>query len=653
VSANPYFQGYADWLRWRAGRFTAGPPQLLQQYGIQLGDPNARFAALPVAFTEITGIPSLARWGQAIVQNRPIAEVEREYFERLAKELRVDPEEFKKRVGQAELFAALTALPLAVPLSKAEAIQLAKAVGAGFAGVGLPTAIIRGAQGYTDEALKAFIETGLAGSVLADAAMALREAAARLTPDRINAIRQQVRQRIEAAWRNPELDQFEREVAEALKALKEGDASKYDSLLKQFEEWQRKLDEVKKLYEAKQRGQLSPEDEARYYRLLQEVSKIKDKYEILKQYIDAARELGIEAAGRQKEFESRTISDLARAAQEAPPGPPPKPLHEKLMEMDLERLQQLVRNPQMLSRLARRFGVDEQILAEQVAGVLRSRQWERLSNLPTEELRKILMSDDLLKKYASELNMDVVKLRERLEELLQQRLGLAPPPEPPKPMPERPPIERLTERPPETQFRPPEGGTEVATKQGQVLIVRAREEPRPEVRRLEELPSVRERLRAVARLRERARERPRREEPQRAEEVQRERIDKPQKQHEDQPQRERADQPAGESAAEKTVDKTAERAAAEKVVEERGVLLLDRDALRVIVPALPAYVFALPAPLVLAMISREFGMPVALPPDVPRPGPREPFGRWLDRVFAGFGFTWRSLAAQKEMFVFA
>jgi hypothetical protein len=46
-------------------------------------------------------------------------------------------------------------------------------------------------------------------------------------------------------------------------------------------------------------------------------------------------------------------------------------------------------------------------------------------------------------------------------------------------------------------------------------------------------------------------------------------------------------------------------------------------------------------------------MPVALAPGIPRPSPREPFGAWLDRVFAGTGFTWRTLAAQREVFVFA
>ncbi|MFZ8840088.1 MAG: hypothetical protein ACO2PM_14505, partial [Pyrobaculum sp.] len=82
---SPYFQPYADWLKQRPGRFTAGPPQLLNQYGIQLEDWRLKPIATLHGLAEITGIPTLARWIQAIVQNRPIAEVEKEYFQRIAK----------------------------------------------------------------------------------------------------------------------------------------------------------------------------------------------------------------------------------------------------------------------------------------------------------------------------------------------------------------------------------------------------------------------------------------------------------------------------------------------------------------------------------------------------------------------------------------
>jgi hypothetical protein len=71
------------------------------------------------------------------------------------------------------------------------------------------------------------------------------------------------------------------------------------------------------------------------------------------------------------------------------------------------------------------------------------------------------------------------------------------------------------------------------------------------------------------------------------------------------------------------------------------------------IPLLPASVFAMPAAVVLPLLSRAVGAPIALAPDLPKPSPRESFGSWLDRVFAGSGFSWRSLAAQKEAFVFA
>lgn len=661
MSANPYFQPYADWLRWRAGRFTAGPPQLLSQYGIQLGDPNARFAALPIAFTEITGIPSLVRWGQAILQNKPIAEVEKGYYTRLAHELGVDPEEFKKRVEQATMHAALVALPLAVPFSKAEAVRLAEALGIGFGFVGGPTAIIRSAQGYQEETLKAFIETGLAGSVLADVASALKDLAARLPPDKIDAVHRQItrQQRNLIQQITPEDVAFEREVVEALRALKSGDTSKYDALVRQFEEWQKTVDEFKRLYEARQKGPLSPEDEARYTKLLQEVARIRDRYDILKSYIDTAREMGLELQARQIQFEGRTVEDLARAAGEMPPGPPPKDFMMWLEKVDLGILQKLVKDPATLSRFARRFGVDEQTLAERAALFLRERQWENLANSPAEELRKILMDESLLRKYASELGLEELKLRERLEELLQQRMGLAPPKV--ETSPERPPIEPIRK---EAQFRPPE--TEVEGGRGQVLIVKAEEEPKLTVRRLEELPSVEERLRAIARRRLRTREKELERELERirgtaedAERVRRRRPEEERGQRTDQTtdsttgDRDTAGQPTRtDGTTDQTTHTTTDRIAT-VTTGEREVVVLGRNTLRMFIPALPAYVFAMPAVTVLAMIGRAVGAPVTLPPNMPRPLPREPFGNWLDRVFAGSGFSWRSLAAQRESFVFA
>jgi hypothetical protein len=102
-----------------------------------------------------------------------------------------------------------------------------------------------------------------------------------------------------------------------------------------------------------------------------------------------------------------------------------------------------------------------------------------------------------------------------------------------------------------------------------------------------------------------------------------------------------------------TPTKTVEREVQKVTEKVREVVVLDRDAIRIIVPALPAPIFAMPATVVLPVISRMLGMPVALAPGIPRPLPRETFGAWLDRVFAGTGFTWRSVAAQRETFVFA
>ena len=125
-----------------------------------------------------------------------------------------------------------------------------------------------------------------------------------------------------------------------------------------FRSWQAKIDEFKKLYEARQKGPLPPEDEARYTKLLREVAEIRDKHELLKQYINAARESGLEAGARRMELERRTIEDLARAAQEVPLGPPRRDLMEWLQKVDIDFLQRLVRDQNLLPRYAKRFGVD-------------------------------------------------------------------------------------------------------------------------------------------------------------------------------------------------------------------------------------------------------------------------------------------------------
>ena len=674
---SPYFQPYAELLKQRPGRFTAGPPQLLSQYGIQLEDWRLKPIATLHGLAEITGIPTLARWIQAIVQNRPIAEVEKEYFSRIARELQeagigVSEEALRRRVEQATMHAAVTALPLAVPLSRAEAAMLAKSLGVGFGFVGGPTAIIRAEQGYKDEALKAFIEAGLAGTVLTDVAMALKGLAAGATPEKLAAVRQAVQQRQTAGWRDPEADAFMKEIEDALLALKRGDTSRYDSLLRRFEEWRGKVDEFNKLYEARQKGPLSPEDEARYTKLLREVSEIRDRYDLLKQYVEAARMSGLEAGVRRAEFERRTIEDLARAAQEAPPGPPRRDLTEWLQRVELNFLQKLIGDKNMLARYARRFGVDEQTLAERATLFLKERRWENMANMPPGELKKILLDESLLKKYAAELNVAEDRLRAFIEDVLQGRMGVkAPAPEKPGPQqpasekPElaKPPIERV-ERMKEHQFKPPE--TEVGSRGGQVLVVRAEEELRPLVRRLDDLPDVQARLRALLEMRRRGR----REEVE-PQKVRGEVEGTPGKVKDGQgePGRTTPGRTTGEESGRttdtvpgRTTDQTPDTATPTKTVERevqkvtekvREVVVLDRDAFRAIIPMLPASVFAMPAVVILPMISKMLGMPVALAPNLPKPLPRETFGAWLDRVFAGTGFTWRSVAAQRETFVFA
>jgi hypothetical protein len=220
----------------------------------------------------------------------------------------------------------------------------------------------------------------------------------------------------------------------------------------------------------------------------------------------------------------------------------------------------------------------------------------------------------------------------------------------------KPPIEPI--KPPETQFRPPE--TEVETRGGQVLVVRAEEEPRLTVRRLDDLPTVQARLQYLLRRRRRldeeaardwnrlreeadGQQRPR--EEARREDTARTTDETPNKTRDETPAKTVDETP--NKTADETLAKTADRAV------EREVLVLDRDALRMLIPALPAPIFAMPAAAVLPLLSRIVGMPVALAPGLPKPSPRESFANWLDRVFAGTGFTWRSLAAQREAFVFA
>jgi hypothetical protein len=485
------------------------------------------------ALGELSGLPSLYRWGKAIWTGLPYPVIEKEYYTPLYKQMQniglVPPdyilqnmsEEDKKKlqamgvptsvedvagqVGGRSLVFSMAAVPGLAGASPQLLKQLAVEAALGFGIPGTMAAATRVVQGYPQEALPAFFDVGLSSTILMDAASILKGLATNITPDRFNVIRQQVLQKRGASpWRDPEGGAFVKQIEDAILSLKRGDTSKYDALVKQFEEWQKTINEFNKLYELRQKGQLSPEDEWRYTKLLQEVAKIRDKYDILKSYIDTARGMGLEARGRQLEFESRTAADLVRASQEMPPGPV-RDIFKTLQEMDYERLWRIVNNLAARANLAKRLGIDEQTLLEQATTFLKQRQWEKLSQFSPDELKRILTDRDLLKKYSSEFGMSEDDLIIKVEEILQQRNGAAPPTEQPKPpetqptLPElpksdvRPPIRRTPGR--EAQFRPPE--TEVTTQGGQVLTVEPKE--RPTVRRLDTLPDVETRLKILRR----------------------------------------------------------------------------------------------------------------------------------------------------------
>jgi hypothetical protein len=675
------------------------------------------------ALAELTGIPTLYRWGRAIWERRPIHEIEHEYFQHIFRQLqqlgataptRLEvpqrgiipadyiaegrrasptvhvprqvshiiatdmPEDLKKRlqavgvptspedvaaaVAGRSMVLAPTVLPGMAGITRETAKQLAKVAAAGFGVGGTGAAAVRTVQGFPEEAPKAFLEVGLASTVAADAAAVLRALAAGASAPQLRAAAQQVLRRRQEMrgleWRDPEGEAFVKEVEDALLRLKKGDTSKYDALVRQFEDWQKKVEEFQKLYELKQRGELPPDKESEYTKLLREVLRIRDRYDDLKMYIEAAREMGLEAGARRMEFEKRTIEDLARAVQEAPPGPPPRDVMEWLQKVDIDFLQRLTRDQKLLSRHARRFGVDEQTLAERAALVLRERAWENVTRLPPDELKKILMDEQLLKEHASKLGVSEDKLRTLIEEQLQKHMGVKPPPEP-QPMPEKPPIERIA--PKRDQFKPPETDVSegVVTREGQVLIVKPKEEGHVTVRRLEELPDVQARLRAL--LRRRLQEKSPATTRGAAKDVESARASdeqvpktRPKETGEQTPRVKDEQTPRAEEGSRVKEEQTV-RVGDEQIpaVETAERAVVDRDTLRVIVPALPTYVFAMPAPTVLALISRAVGAPMVLAPNLPRPLPRESFGAWLDRVFAGTGFSWRSLAAQRETFVFA
>jgi hypothetical protein len=662
-----------------------------------------------LSLLELTGIPSLYRWGRAIWTGRPYPEVEKEYFEPFYKQLHdvgaagppklevqlpqappipadymfdkkreppviinipkdvsnilappddvkknfqamgvpASPEDLAAQVAGRSMVLSLTSVPGFAGMTKEAAKQLATIAAVSFGVPGTMAAATRTVQGYPNEALPAFIEVGLASTVVGDVINAFRSLA-KLPPSRIGDVIKAARGRQPGATGGVK-DVFMDEVEDALLRLKKGDTSKYDQLLRQFEDWQKKIEEFNKLYETRQRGPLSPEDETRYTKLLKEVSEIRDKYDLLKQYIDAARELGLEAGARRAELEARTISDLANAAQAAPPGPPQKDLMQWLLRLDYDLLQKLVKNPQRLAKYARRFGVDEQTLAERAALLLRERQWENLANLPDSELKKILMDEALLKKYASEFNISEDALRTRLEELLQQHMGVKPPESPP----EKPPIEpiRRPERPPthekSPEFKPPETEGTVTTREGQVLIVRPEEGPRLNVKRLEDLPSVEARLRYLLRhriideevssgrqrLSEVAGEKAGSAEPSRTKDVVRSQ------------QEPVAETPSADRTT--TVDRTAVTTSTDEQRTSRVVT--ERELVR-FVPYLPPTLLAMPVsvalPAVAQIISQIVGAPVSLRLPPPPNGSMQ-LGAYLRSILPRGGLG----GAQREVYV--
>jgi len=694
---------------------TAPPPQMVRIDPATLTMMREQMINVH-ALAELTGIPTLYRWGRAIIERRPIHEIEREYFERIFRQLQqvgatapvpprlevqqlrgvvpVDyivegrrepptviqvpervskilapdlPEDVKRKMqimgvptsaedvaaqvaGRSMVLAAAVLPPGLAGLTREAAKQLAKIAATGFGVGGTGAATARVVQGFPEEAPKAFLEVGLASTVVADIASALRGLATNVSVPQLRDATRQVllrRQQQEGrlTWRDPEGEAFVKEIEDAVLRLKRGDASKYEALVKQMEEWQKKIDEFQKLYELRQRGELPPDKEYEYTKLWMDVLKIRDRYEDLKMYIEAARAQGVEERYLQP---LRDVERLAEAARQAPPGPPPRDVLQRLAEMDYERLRRIVIDPAARASLARRLGVDEQTLAEHAVAFLKQRQWEKMTRFTNEELRRILTDRDLLKKYADEFGMSQDELMVKIEEILQQR-G-APKTESPKAesQPERPPIERIA--PKRDQFKPPEtlSGAEgaVATREGQILIVRPKEEGRITVARLEELPDVQTRLRALrGRLKEegRATVRASDEQTPRARAEEEPKVGARQ-QAETSPRQEEVQTP-------KAFPKADQEVAPKTVAEE--VLVLDRSGLRALIPMMPASVFNMPATETLAYVSRIVGMPVALAPGIPRPSPRESFGAWLDRVFAGTGFKWRSLAAQREVFVFA
>jgi hypothetical protein len=156
------------------------------------------------------------------------------------------PEELVAQVAGKSLLLSLAAVPGLAGMSRQALQRLAAETAVGFGVAGAGAAATRTVQGYPEEAPKAFFEVGLSSTVVADIANALRSLA-RLSANQLSALRQQALVRGQRGggltWRDPEGEAFVNEINDAIMRLKRGDTSKYDQLLKQFEEWQKTVDE--------------------------------------------------------------------------------------------------------------------------------------------------------------------------------------------------------------------------------------------------------------------------------------------------------------------------------------------------------------------------------------------------------------------------
>jgi len=607
------------------------------------------------AFLEITGLPTLWRWGRAIFANRPIEEVEREYYSQFAPTVRMTPEQFRQEVEERALTMALQLAPLAIPTSRQAAVQLAKALAVG-AGIGTGTAAARYLQGYKEEVPKAFFETTLAGTVVSDAAQILKPLIPkppRFEPPKIEPPKFEPPKieppRVDLPSFEPRpVRQFVEEVERALLSARQGDASGVNKILEQVEQWQKMLREFDQLYKKRQTEGLTPDEERRYFDLLLQIDRgmIRDKLAAAEPYLSRIRA---------EALSYRDVAQLWEAASQMPPGPPRRDPLDVLQGRSLEDLERLLRNRRALENLAKRLGMDPDRLAELAAAVRRDKlRDETVGQLPPDEVRRMLMDEDLLRRYADALGMDPAKLRELLEESLMARISAVPRREPPKPQP--PPDMRRPPEPPRSE--PPPGTREAPGGRGLVLLLR--EEPKQRPQRLR--AGVKQTQRTAVQTRDQP---PGQEQPvvPKPDDVQapKPRDDQPPKP--DQPAGQRDEQTPGQrdkqtapQREEQEVPQKEEQVT-DQTTRQDQVYVVDPARLQlylpVIIPLVPPPLFDAPASAALpvftqiasAAISTAVGMPAAvrLPPP---PSPDMPLGAYLAGLYGA-----SMPAGQRERYV--